>query len=369
MQKHAGSLTAPRSFVITVDVEADNEWEFTDAPPTYRGITALPRLQRLCDRYQVQPTYLVTFDVACDPDSAKILRELAADGRCEIGAHMHPWRTPPFYPELDCDTGYRPYLYDYPEEIQAQKMATLTRCLEDVFQRPITSHRAGRWGIDAFGCDLLEEHGYVVDTSVTPLLNRRRQSGFVGGSAGPDYLNAPSAPYHPSRDDVSVPGGRKLLEIPTSVGSVCPVIGRVWRESLVRRLGGAGFAGEAAMRLLQKMKVLRVVSLNPAHSGQRDMHTIVERGTAIRNPVVNMAFHSSELVSGASPSVMTEADVSRVWSGIGTVLDAAVSFEQLPSSGVTTTALGLIQSEVEEPDPCGHTDRTAERSLKQEPRS
>ena len=59
----------------------------------------LPALQALCDEYGVRPTYLVTHEMATRPESAPILRGLARSGRCEIGAHLHPWSSPPFRPE------------------------------------------------------------------------------------------------------------------------------------------------------------------------------------------------------------------------------------------------------------------------------
>ncbi|MGI5820240.1 MAG: hypothetical protein ACOX9R_19310 [Armatimonadota bacterium] len=353
--RDTGSLDAavhgspPRTlFAVTVDVEADDEWRSTGAPE-YRGIGALPRLQELCDRYQVWPTYLVTFDVASDPDSAEILRELASTGRCEIGAHMHPWRTPPLYAPLDCETGYRPYLYDYPDEVQAEKMANLTHCIEDVFQRPITSYRAGRWGIDAHGCDLLEGHGYVVDTSVTPLRNRRRQLGYPGGAAGPDFLRAPSVPYHPSESDVTVPGGRALLEIPVSSGVLGAAPGRSWHMRLVQVCGSSGMPGETALKLLRKTRAVRVVDLTVARNEEREMVALAGRLLTEQGPVLNMAFHSSELVEGASPAVVTSEDAARMWRRIEAIMGVARSSRGAVSSGLTGCAAALIHGESRTP--------------------
>jgi len=79
-------------FLVTIDVEADNEWA-RGRQPTYDSIQLLRAFQRLCDRYGVRPTYLVTYDVASDSKSSSVLLELLEEGNCEIGAHMHGWWT------------------------------------------------------------------------------------------------------------------------------------------------------------------------------------------------------------------------------------------------------------------------------------
>ena len=82
--------------LLGVDTEADNQWDAAAREnPTMRNIAELPRLQSLCDEYGVRPTYVVTYEVATDPESRAVLGNLAATGRSEIGTHHHPWTTPP----------------------------------------------------------------------------------------------------------------------------------------------------------------------------------------------------------------------------------------------------------------------------------
>lgn len=52
-----------------------------------------------------------------------------------------------------------------------QKIDTMTKTLEDIYQEDVISHRAGRWGFDERYARLLVESGYHVDCSVTPLMD------------------------------------------------------------------------------------------------------------------------------------------------------------------------------------------------------
>ena len=82
--------------VITVDTEEDNWGDYRPTGWTLENIARLPALQRLFDDFNAQPTYLITYPVATDENAAAILGELLQAGTCEIGAHCHPWNTPPF---------------------------------------------------------------------------------------------------------------------------------------------------------------------------------------------------------------------------------------------------------------------------------
>src|SRR5262249_39031396 len=152
----------------------------------------LPALQALCDRFSVRPTYLVTWEMATRPESAAVLRELARAGRCEIGAHLHPWSSPPLRPE---DLAAHTYPLNLPDALLERQLRELTAAIEaHVGVRP-TTYRAGRNGVDGRSLRILEGLGYTVDTSVDPLFNERRKGG-------PLFAGAPREPYRPDYLDV-----------------------------------------------------------------------------------------------------------------------------------------------------------------------
>ena len=299
------------TFVVTVDTEGDNEWE-RQTEPTYVNVQALPAFQELCDEYGVRPTYLVTYDVATDKDSLGVLLELSQDGNCEIGAHTHGWRTPPFHPLLDAGNCCHAYLYEYPRDLQAKKITTLTDHLEQVFQVKMTSHRAGRWGLDTYTLSLLEVNGYTVDTSVTPFRSWTDNKGDPAGRGGPDFLDAPHRPYYPASDDVCRRGNSGVLEVPVSIRVFSPVIGGSWGKRLAWLFSGDSSARRTVRRVVRRLGIAELVSLNPATNTTRNMIRLVAELIRENEPVLNMAFHSSELIAGGSPSVVDSRDEQRV---------------------------------------------------------
>src|SRR6185436_19318851 len=136
----------------------------------------LPALQALCDGFGVRPSYLVTHEMAARKESADVLRGLARAGRCEIGAHLHPWSSPPFRPEdLDGHT----YPHNLPDDVLDRQLTELTAVIEsEIGVRP-TTYRAGRNGFDGRSLRVLERLGYTVDTSVDPLFNETRKGGLI----------------------------------------------------------------------------------------------------------------------------------------------------------------------------------------------
>jgi len=299
-------------FVVTVDTEADNEWA-RGGSPTYDNIRGLPRFQELCDRYGVRPTYLVTYDVAGDRDSLVILRELSRNGNCEIGAHTHAWRTPPFHAPFDGEKSIHAYLYEYPVDVQARKLTMLTEHLENCFQTRIRSHRAGRWGIDGHCIALLEANGYEVDTSVAPLRSWIDKKGDPTGGGGPTFLAAPLRPYYVSTDNVERVGNSRILEVPVSVRILSPAFGIDWGRRLAGAFSGAGIGRRGMRGIFRRLGLAELITLNPTVNSATNMITLCRRLVENQEPVMNAAFHSSELLAGASPSVRNVVDEERVW--------------------------------------------------------
>ena len=108
--------------IITVDAEADNQWD-VEAPQTTANLAAMPRFQRLCDRFGFPPTYLCTQEIVTSPNFRGTIAAYASDGRAEVGAHLHPWSTPPFDAAWDGIGAARPY----PSELPRRARSTQAR--------------------------------------------------------------------------------------------------------------------------------------------------------------------------------------------------------------------------------------------------
>lgn len=302
-------------FMVGVDTEADDQWTLEGRKRlSVENARALPRLQAVCDAFGVRPSYLVTHEMATREPSRSILRELAASGRCEIGAHLHPWSSPP-YREEDL-VGRYPSQLDL-ASLEAQ-LTELTGAIESSLGVRPVSYRAGRHGFDTRSLGILEKLGYRVDTSVDPLFNETRKGG-------PSFAGAPVSPYWPSLEDVRFAGNSSVLEIPVSSATI-PWLPKVL-ETRFTSMPAIPWRGYF------KRLGLRAVWLRPSYSSVEDAKALASTLVARGVPTLNMLFHSSELVPGGSPYNTSADDVDRFFSRLEAVFEHVM--KRLEARGVT----------------------------------
>ncbi|MBQ7645879.1 MAG: deacetylase, partial [Clostridia bacterium] len=179
-----------KHLLISIDTEGDNLWKWRPGDRiTTENAKFLPRFQELCESYGFIPTYLTNFEMAKDPFFADYFKMKLHSGKCEVGMHLHAWNCPPDYDlpvRTDVEPG-APFLIEYTDEIMEQKIVSMTKLLESVFdQKPIV-HRAGRWATDDRYFRLLDKYGYKIDCSVTPGVNWSKAAGQTPGSKCNDY--------------------------------------------------------------------------------------------------------------------------------------------------------------------------------------
>lgn len=259
--------------IVTVDTEADDQWR-EDAPVSLENVYELPRFQALCEEYAVTPTYFVTYEIASDARAAALLREWQDLGKAEIGAHLHPWMTPPF---AAGEEHTRAFPSELPDDILREKLTALTGKIEQAFGKRPTSYRAGRWGFDERQATLLAELGYVVDSSVTPGISWSRTHGKPDGKGGPDFTEESALPHRLAQG---------ILEMPMTI---------------LR----AGF--------LRRKKWLRIFE----RTTKRDLENVINAAMRCKLPAAVFMIHSSELVAGKSPYVKDEAALSHVYARLG----------------------------------------------------
>lgn len=283
--------------IITIDTEEDNwaRYSATDNPVT--NIEKLIPLQQMFDRYQVRPTYLITYPVATDSRSVEILKGFLDSGNCEIGMHCHPWNTPPFEEAIN---DVNSMLCNLPEELVHKKLTTLHHTICDNFGIVPVSFRSGRWGFSPAVARSLVALGYKVDTSVSPYVDWREYHG-------PDYRDFPLHPYRFRPDDIATPDDNGLLlQVPATVGFLqsnfnrCQQITKAIETPMFRKLRLKG--------LLYRSRLLNKVWLSPEHADATVMIKLAERVKVQGVPVLNMSFHSTTLRAGLSPFVSTERD-------------------------------------------------------------
>lgn len=287
-------MTTALHLLVGIDTEGDNQWDAAArADQRFENLYALPRLHALFARHGVRPTYLITHPVATDARASEVLRGLLAGGDCEIGAHHHAWETPPCTADDIRRHAYAAMLP--PAQFEAQ-LASLTDAITAaVGPRPV-SYRSGRFGFSADHVAALERQGYVVESSVAPLF-------YEAHKGGPDFVEAPLAPYFLAYDSATEPGCSDILEVPVTAAL---------NRRLPRRLQylyARAPRPYTTKRILRALRLLRLRWLRPSYSSAEDMIALAKGLAAQKEPVLNLIFHSSEAIVGGSPYNTTQSEL------------------------------------------------------------
>ena len=304
--------------LVGIDTEGDNQWDAAArTQQTFENLYALPRLHALFARHGVRPTYVITHPVATDPRSAEVLRMLLAEGDCEIGAHHHVWETPPCTAD---DVRRHGYASTLPRRQFEDQLTVLTAAIESaVGVRPV-SYRSGRFGFSADHVAALEQHGYLVESSVAPLF-------YEAHKGGPEFVEAPLRPYFLAYDNASKAGSSNLLEVPVS---------SALNRRLPKRLQYAYARAPrpyTTKRLLRLLGLVRLRWLRPSYSSLEDMKALARDLARAGEPVLNLLFHSSEAIVGGSPYNRTQSELDAFYDRLERFL--AFAIKELGTQPVT----------------------------------
>lgn len=300
-------MTAGRgpALLVAIDTEGDNQWSAAARrDQTFENTRALARLHDFFARHGVRPTYVVTHPVATDDASADVLRTLLARGDCEIGAHHHAWETPPC---TQADIDRHPYALSLPDDQFDAQLASLTSAIERAVGRRPTSYRSGRFGFSARHVSSLEQQGYLVDSSVTPLF-------YEAHKGGPDFVDAPLTPYFLSYDAATRAGTSRVLELPVSAA-----LNRRVPRWLAHAYGRAPWPYQTK-RWLRLTGVATVRWLRPSYTSAADMIALARQLARRDVPLLNLLFHSSEAIVGGSPYNRTEAELEAFFERLSQLL-------------------------------------------------
>jgi hypothetical protein len=273
----------PKWFTVTIDTEGDRACPFLGnrwGPLTGRYdsvVHAIPELRVLWNAFSVLPVYLTTPEVLSCPACVDVLKAEQNAG-AEIGTHLHIGDAFP------CTV---------PEE--GDHLLRLTALYERAFGSTPRCYRAGRYGMSDRTLGTLRNLGYHVDTSVTPHVD-------WSGQGGPDYTGYPMQPYW----------ARGILEVPVTVLG----LRRWWL-----------FNGWSKYRWLR-----------PSVARADDLKSVVDSACEMGITVLNMTFHTMELVPGASPYVRTFVGVYFYLMRLDTIIGYMMErgFEPITLSGLHT---------------------------------
>lgn len=285
---------------VTLDAEGDNGW----GRP--RNITTLnakgvERFQTFCERLNLKPIYLTTYEMAQDKTYIETLKKKNIDGLCEIGMHMHAWSTPPAYDLTGDDLQNLPFITEYPEEIIRKKVENITKHLENVFGIAPVSHRSGRWIVNQKYLEILAENGYKVDCSITPLINWECSIGDPSQRGGEDYSDCEAKPI-----TKTLPCGHNIIEIPMTTSSN-PVYDNLLVNTSLRLLNKSSW-------LFNGINSRKVVMMRPIARNARFLMSMIEK-LSMREDVEHIEFmvHTSELYPNTCPHCKNESDLNHIY--------------------------------------------------------
>ncbi|MBF0311383.1 MAG: polysaccharide deacetylase family protein [Magnetococcales bacterium] len=306
--------------LVVVDTEEEFDWNapFSREACAVTAMAAVGRGQAVCDRFKVSPVYVVDYAVVSREEGWAPLKEIHDSFRGVIGAHLHPWNTPPFEEELSQANAYPGNL---PATLEQSKLRHLTARIQEVFGRTPCIYKAGRYGFGPHTAQLLETEGFECDLSPAPPFDFR-------ADGGPNYLSEGNEPCWFGHR-------RRLLRLPTT-GGFCgfwrgsgsrlyPLISQGWRKAL--HLPGV----MARLGLLERMR------LSPEGHTLEEMRRLTRTllGDGLR--VFTLSYHSPTLKPGCTPYVRDERELERFLA----TLEGYLAFFLGELGGVSLTPLEL----------------------------
>lgn len=264
---------------------ADAEEEFDWARPLDRAQTAttalaaLPAANLRFNAMGAVPTWMIDWPVA---ETGDAIVDLVADDRCDVGAQLHPWVTPPHEEDVNRHNSFAGNL---PLDLERAKIMGLTGLLARRFGRPPLAFRAGRYGVGPNTGRLIAEAGYGIDVSTRPLFD-------YSAEGGPDFSDHPVRPWWAG----------PLLEVPLSVAMV---------GAMRRRLR---YPKRAAWRgLLARTRLAQRVPLTPEDVPLADALDAIEALIDDGVQLFSLSFHTPSLVPGHTPYVRDAGELATFW--------------------------------------------------------
>jgi len=277
--------------LVVVDTEEEFDWSapFSRDARSTQNMREQHRAQAILDRYGATPLYVIDHPVATDTWATAWLRELAEDGRAEIGAHLHPWVTPPYSEPVSSTNSYGCNL---DPALERQKIEVLTETITAATGASPVHFRAGRYGVGYGTLRTLQEIGYRTELSIAP------HSNFAS-DGGPSFYGWNNEPYWHG-----TPG--KLLGIPVTTGfsgkvkNWGPMGAPILDNMLVRSLRVPGAL--AGMGLLERCRL--TIEDVPCDALQKVMQALVRDGQRL----LTLSYHSSTLLPGSTTYARTDAE-------------------------------------------------------------
>jgi len=209
-----------------------------------------------------------------------------------LGAHLHPWVTPPQREEICSANSYPGNL---PRELEFEKLRRLKNLMTEIFGESPRIYKAGRYGFGARTAGILSDLGFEVDLSAAPPFD-------FGEDGGPDYSSFDARPYWFGE-------GGGLLGLPTTgayIGFLDVAAHLVYAVARDPRLRWAHLPG-----ILSRLGVVDRLRLSPEGYDLSDLKKLTRFLLARGVRTFTFSYHSPSLVPGNTCFVRDEAGLRR----------------------------------------------------------
>lgn len=288
---------------VVVDTEEEFDWnaDFSRDATSINSMEDQYRAQEIYEPYGVKPTYVIDYSVASQKAGIDTLKSLFDEDKCDIGAHLHTWVTPPFDETVCAENTFQGNL---PAELEAKKTTALTEEITKNFGFSPKIFKAGRYGVGDNTAKIIHDLGYELDCSVLPNTN-------LNSIHGPDFWNSPEEPYWFGPN-------KSLLETPLTKSYV-GVFQKISPE-LKNYLNNPVLNAIKFRRILSRLNFLDLLTLTPEGMKEKKiiklLHSLNRRG----HNVFSLTYHSSSLMVGGTPYAKTVEERDNLLKLISVVL-------------------------------------------------
>jgi hypothetical protein len=285
---------------VTIDTEPDCDtgWR-RSSPLAFTSVTeGIPRMLRpIWDRYGIEPIYFVSPEVIRDDASCRVLASEVTKGAI-IGSHLHSEYIEPnitISEPAGTISGEFP-CYAHEAGIESEKIANLTRLIENRLDYRPVWYRAARYGADLESIRSLVRLGYKYDSSVTPGID-------WSAIGGPDHRRAPVQPYWIDRNDLYTATEKDssigIMEYPITIAG--------------KRFGPIGAFMPDSWLLYRWLR--------PTHMSIFEQKRLIDDFCKMyRDPVFVLIFHSMEIMINKSPFVRNSWMQKRLLHNLETIV-------------------------------------------------
>jgi len=197
----------------TIQIDVDEAWTILkyfgheQEDSNYVYSTSIERMLDLFDQYNFKATFFIVGKDAQNPEKRIILNKILQKGH-ELANHS-----------LSHIKGFE----NQPLKIKKKEIIEADKILSDISGKKICGFRAPGYSIDEEILDILEENGYLYDSSIFPsflcaLISKRELKKGESPAYG-NFKNfmAPLSMYRPLKGKMWKRGNRRLIEIPVTM--------------------------------------------------------------------------------------------------------------------------------------------------------